>query len=231
MITGCRTVLLEKKRALNAKNHENIQLASQITKLRDIMERIPTNNNKGILQIEYSNDNNALSSTKRHGGSNVLSTQSLDNEEATNLVNGEEKQQTGSGAGSYIENKGIEGAHSIYSEYLFLKRKTETQIRKNGGLKKSILVNISNFNESYELFLQAFHKYEDMLYKSQMVVHNQGLNGSLIFLLLNSKKKSLDNMNPVTIKDNRLFRKKAKYDQALPETTRWRSYRRHIFNI
>lgn len=223
-----RSILLDKKRALNAKNHENIQLASQITKLRDIMENVSGghNNNKGILQIEYGNDN-ALSSTKRQARSNVLSNQSMDNEESQvevgnrggrvntdNYGNEREdeernKRQSGSGAVSYTENKGLDGSNSIYNEYFFVKKKTETLAKKNLGLKKSVIVGISNFNESYELFLQAFHKYEDALYKSQMVVHNQGLNGSLIFLLLNSKKKSIDDLTPVTMKDSRFLGKRS----------------------
>lgn len=226
-IAESRSILLDKKRALNAKNHENIQLASQITKLRDIMENVSGGNNKGILQIEYGNDH-ALSSSKRHVRSNVLSNQSLDQEESqvdtgnrgggrvntSNFGNEREdenmnKRQSGSGAVSYTENKGYEGTNSIFNEYLFIKKKTETIVKKNLALKKSIIVSISNFNESYELFLQAFHKYEDALYKSQMVVHNQGLNGSLIFLLLNSKKKSIDDLAPVTMKDSRLLGKRS----------------------
>ena len=66
---------------------------------------------------------------------------------------------------------------------------------------------MSNFNKVYDLFLEAYHKYEDHLMKSQKVVHDKGLSGSLIFLLLNSKKKKLDNFNPTTIKDVKLLGK------------------------
>jgi hypothetical protein len=42
--------------------------------------------------------------------------------------------------------------------------------------------------------------------KSQAQVKNEGLNGSLIFMLLTAKKQNLNHFNPTTLKDIKLLK-------------------------
>ena len=218
-----RRVLAEKKKSLSSKNHENIHLASQITKLRDILDGLGggERSQEKALPIEYSKDDSQkIFPTGRHyQQSSLFSNEnpetSMNKEQKSNFLNfSHQKEDHGGHAGAEsnpevvnsVENRerSSVGANP-YQDYLMLRRTTEVLVKKNAGLKKNIILKISNFNEAYEIFMTAFHKYEDLLYKSQMVVHNQGLNGSLIFLLLNSKKKALESMNPVTQKDARFI--------------------------
>jgi len=210
-----KKILSEKKKSLSTKNHENIHLASQITKLRDILDGLGgERSQEKPLQIEYSKDDSQkiFPTGKHFQQSSLLSNDnqevSISKEQKSNFLNfshqKEEHPESNPEIVNSVENRerSSVGANP-YQDYLMLRRTTEVLVRKNNALKKNIILKISNFNEAYEIFMTAFHKYEDILYKSQMVVHNQGLNGSLIFLLLNSKKKSLESMNPVTQKDAR----------------------------
>lgn len=213
-----KRILADKKKMLSAKNHDNIRLASQITKLRDVLENV-SKDNQGSLPIEYSKDGSQslFPTAKNYQQSSILS--SHQNEEDSedkdsrsnpiNIINREgEHHQSHSSEIQYNNEQRQSTQSNIYRDYIILKKNTEALVRRNNALRKNILFKVSNFNEAYELFLQAFHKYEDLLYKSQMVVHNQGLNGSLIFLLLNAKKKTIDSMNPVTIKDTKFLGRK-----------------------
>ena len=202
--------LAEKRKSLNAKNHDNIQLASQITKLRDILDGVKARSQDKVLPIEFSKDpsQNVFTTSKEL---NVNIDVSKDLKGRGKDRDGEEVAESEQAAGS----RSITNSESMdkfgettFDEYVTLRRRTETLIRKNHALKKNVVLKFTNFNELYELFLQSFHKYEGMLYKSQMVVHNQGLNGSLIFLLLNSKKRTLDTLDPVTMKDTKLLAKR-----------------------
>ena len=212
-----KKILSEKKKSLSTKNHENIHLASQITKLRDILDGLGgERSQEKPLQIEYSKDDSQkIFPTGRHFQQSSLLSGSGDNQEVSiskeqksNFLNFSHQKEEHPESNPEVVNSAENRERSSvganpYQDYLMLKRTTEVLVRKNMALKKNIILKISNFNEAYEIFMTAFHKYEDILYKSQMVVHNQGLNGSLIFLLLNSKKKSLESMNPVTQKDAR----------------------------
>jgi len=210
-----RRVLAEKKKSLSTKNHENIHLASQITKLRDILDGLGgERSQERALPIEYNKDDSqkVFPTGKHYQQESLFSNEnpetSINREQKSNFLNfshQKEEQQSNPEIGNSAENRERPSVANPYQDYLLLRRTTEVLVKKNMGLKKNIILKISNFNEAYEIFMTAFHKYEDLLYKSQMVVHNQGLNGSLIFLLLNSKKKALEAMNPVTQKDARFI--------------------------
>ena len=71
-----------------------------------------------------------------------------------------------------------------YEAYVSLQRDLKSLVDKNLKYKAHLITKLGNANILYELFLDGFHKYEDALLKSQRVVHDKGLSGSLIFLLL-----------------------------------------------
>lgn len=93
-------------------------------------------------------------------------------------------------------------------EYENLYKLTQNIIKKNHNIRANILNKISNHNKLFDLFLDCYHYHENLVYKTQKIAKGQNLNGSLIFLLMNSKQRNMRNLSPVTMKDASTLEKK-----------------------
>jgi len=216
-IKELNSVVKEKKAKLREQNRENLKIAQQITKLKAALNsgfstslpRLPP-----IETVRSTIDSSRQltkeilkTSRSRASGSVDMSRRSLKSLRYTedSILN------------KTIEPKVIElkdTATVPYEEYEELQKKLQQLMRRNFKLKNHILTKFSNFHSVYDLLIDSFHHYESLLVRSQQRGHEEGMKGSLIFLLMNSKKKTLDSFEPITVKDTKRLEKR-KYDKVI----------------
>lgn len=190
----------EKKVTLHEKNKRNLDLASQITKLRSILngERNPQIEGDVTAYIDANANlaNEILKGPRKSGQVEIMPKYSI-----TRQGFYQEKRSQVSSRSSLPDIQTIKPISK--GEYNDINKELKKTISRNLALKNQITMKTANFYYLFELLTESFHKTESELLKTQKKVHDQGLNGSLIFLLMNSKQKSIQNYDPITAKDVR----------------------------
>jgi hypothetical protein len=230
-IKGVKKLVIQKSELLKNKNKANLDLATKITRLTAML------NNHQILNQNQNNltEPPALEDFKSHLNSSqqlthdILTKSYKDLPQFRTIQNmSPEPVRRENLLTTSINNStlGVPGYKKVTSrsvsliripktldtsgvDYENLYKVAQSLIKKNANIKSNIITKISNHNKLYDLFLDCYGYHENLVYKTQKIAKGQNLNGSLIFLLMNSKQRNMRNLSPVNMKDTSQLEKKS----------------------